>query len=320
MNFLNRKASLASLAAALVLSGCVAAPPPAHQYGANTSAVAHIPLPTYYGLYAVVSGTLVRLDGAPEWERSTWSNRENLPPDVSFVVFSRQLGTSSQPLDSMVTIGRVASVRYQRTASGQVIPHAVGTVWASPNLPGYLVALEFEPIPGHPDMIVAKPQASLPAGLYALRLNGTEAENSRFGVAWPRVQQSEYAARYCVEQDPRGYQPCGAILPGSGASAAASLPGNADFVVRDLHSSRVKDNDGAPELVIEGKLVNKSPIAAIMPALAATLLDAQNQVLQALPAVSLPATPLDPGAVYDFRINVTNPAPDAAQVRVTPTA
>lgn len=329
MTFMERTFSLAGLAAALVLSGCVASAPPARygeaEYGyaqnaTATGALAHVPLPTYYGLYAIEGGELVRLDGPPEWERSTWSTREDLPTDVSFILFSRQIGNASRGLNDLITVERVASVRYQRTASGQLITHAPGTVWASPNLPGYRIALEFEPVPGHPDMVIAKPQTLLPAGLYSLKLNGAETENSRFGVAWSRTQQSEYAARYCVEQDPNGYRPCGAVAPSSDTFATASRQGTSDFVVRGLHSSRVTNNDGAPELVIQGQLINNSPIPAIMPALTATLLDAQNQVLQALPAVSLPATPLGPGAAYNFRINVTNPAANASQVRVTPTA
>ncbi|MGH7071758.1 MAG: DUF3426 domain-containing protein [Acetobacteraceae bacterium] len=319
MKFIRLGFPFAGLVAALAVSGCAATAP----YTAQSTAVGparNIPLPAYYGLYALGQGTLVRLNGPSGWERQTWSSREDMPTGVSFFVFSRDLGADSQPLDQTVTLNRVASVRYERTSAGELISHPVGSVWASPDLPAYQLALEFEPVPGHPDMIVAKPESELPPGLYSLKLKGTEVQNSRFGVAWSSVQQATYAAENCVEQYPGGYQPCGAPPLAATANTTAPAENTADFVVRDLHSSRIRGNDGAPGLVIEGELVNNSPIPAIMPALAATLLDARNQVLQALPAVTLPSNPLAPGGVYNFRINVTNPVPGAANVRVTPTA
>lgn len=319
MNSIRLGFPLTGLVLAFALSGCAATPP----YTAQSTAVgpaSNIPLPVYYGLYAFDQGALVRLNGPSGWERQTWSSREDMPADVSFLVFSRELEADSQPLDQTVTLNRVASVRYERTSAGELISHPVGSVWASPNLPAYQLALEFEPVPGHPDMIVAKPESGLPPGLYSLKLKGAEVQNSRFGVAWSSVRQASYAEENCVEQYPGGYQPCGVTPPVITADTTAPAEHTADFVVRDLRSSHVRGNDGAPGLIIEGELVNTSPIPAIMPALAATLLDAQNQVLQALPAVTLPSTPLAPGGVYNFRINVTNPAPDAANVKVTPTA
>lgn len=324
MKLIRLTVPFAGLGALLALAGC-AAPPPYAVQSETVAPAANIPLPTYYGLYALDAGTLVRLNGPSEWERRTWSNREDMPTNVSFLAYSRDLGAESTPLDQAVTLERVASVRYERTSAGEIITHPVGSVWASPDLPAYQVALAFEPVPGHPDMIVATPASPLPAGLYSLKLHGTEVEDSRFGVAWSTVPQAAYAAQNCVEKYPGGYSPCGAAPQAGtlGTAAPAQYSANqptADFVVRNLRSHHVTETNGAPELVIQGELINTSSIPAIMPALAATLLDAQNQVLQALPAVTLPATPLAPGGVYDFRINVANPAPGAANVRVTPTA
>jgi Protein of unknown function (DUF3426) len=320
MKVLHPKFSLAGLAVALALSGCAVSSPPAAEYGSDVTAAPHVPLPTFYGLYALNGGDLVRLDGPSAWERSTWPTREDLPPDVSFLVFSRDLAVSSRPLDSVITVGRAASVNYERTSTGELITHQPGSVWASPDLPGYQFPLEFEPVADHPDMIIAKPVSQLPAGLYSLKLKTAEVQSSRFGIAWSSVNESQYAASYCIEKDPSGYAPCGATTPGYGPAAGVYGQQTARFLVRNLHSSHIQSNDGAPALLIQGELINNSSIPAIMPALSATLLDAQNQVLQALPAVTLPATPLAPGGVYDFRINVTNPAANASQVRVTPTA
>jgi len=320
MKSIHQRSSVACLAVALALSGCVVSPPQTAQSGSDASTSTIGPLPTFYGFYALDGGELIRLDGSADWERQTWATREDLPPDVSFLLFSRQLADISQPLDNAITVGRVASVRYEHTSAGGIISHPPGSVWASPNLPGYQLPLEFEPVPDHPDMIIAKPESPLPAGLYSLKLTTSNAQNARFGVAWSSVQQAEYAAQYCVELDAGGYAPCGTSMPGNDTVASASVQPMAGFVVRNLRSSHITGNDGAPALLIEGELINKSSIPAIMPALSATLLDAQNQVLQALPAVTLPATPLAPGGIYDFRINVANPAANASQVRVTPTA
>ncbi|MGH7103655.1 MAG: DUF3426 domain-containing protein [Acetobacteraceae bacterium] len=322
MKFIRLAVPFTGLVAALTLAGC-AAPPPYAVQSETVAPAANIPLPTYYGLYAVDAGTLVRLDGPSEWERRTWSGREDMPTNVSFLAFSRALGGESAPLDQAVTLERVASVRYERTSTGEIITHPVGAVWASPDLPAYQVALAFRPIPSHPDMIIATPNSPLPPGLYSLKVHGAETQDSRFGVAWSTVPQATYGAQNCVEKYPGGYSPCGATVPAGGTMTPAQYSAHqstGDFVVRNLRSQHLTETNGAPELVIQGELINTSSIPAIMPALAATLLDAQSQVLQALPAVTLPATPLAPGGVYDFRINVANPAPGAANVRVTPTA
>lgn len=311
---------LIGLAAALLLSGCVAVPPETAQHVPPVSPSANIPLPSFYGLYAMDQGTLVRLVGSSNWEVRTWSAREDLPPDVSFLVYSRDLTMTARPLDQMILLERVASVREQQTAAGTVTPEPVGSTWAAPNLPDYRMMLNFEPVPDHPDMVVAAPEEPLSPGLYSLKLVGGEVQASRFGVAWSSVAVNDYASRYCVDQYPDGYRPCGAAMPTNAAVPNAPTTGTADFVVRNLHSVHTTANDGVPALIIEGQLVNMSPIPAIMPPLAAALLDADNHVLQALPSVTPPTTPLGPHGTYDFRITVTNPAPDAARVRVTPMA
>ncbi|MDA8048675.1 MAG: hypothetical protein M0002_01460 [Rhodospirillales bacterium] len=326
---------LAGLAFVLGLSGCAAQPAgTAFNAPAGTGAAGFgpgSPLPRIYGLYAVNGGALIRLNGSKTWERRTWSVRDALAPEVNFIVFSRRLASDSQPLSSSVLLERVASVRYKQTASGSVIPYTVGARWASPNLPAYRIPLEFAPVPNQPSMIVAVPQEPLTPGLYSLKLLGKAVWNSRFGIAWSSVAVNQYAAQNCVDKFLGGYRPCGAVPTASSALASDPIARGAApvnlvpaaterFAVRDLRSARVVQGDGARTLVIEGELVNTSSVRALMPALAVSLLGPQGTVVQALPAVTLPGRPLDPGGVYNFRINVSNAASGATGVRVTPTA
>lgn len=273
----------------------------------NTQATAispGVPLPKFYGLYAVNRNAFVRLDGSPDWEIQTWPNRENLPADVQFLMFGRQFSMSLQPLDRSIVLERVASVRSEKTAAGTLVLHPLGTVWAAPNLPAYRIGLEFRPVPDHPDMVIAQPDSPLPPGLYSLKLLGEgEVLESRFGVAWSRVAESQYAAEYCVDLYPNGYEPCGA-----------------EFAVYDLRAARGTASDNSQSLIIEGKLVNTSPVPALLPALATSLMNAQGQVVQDLPPLSFQGGMLDPGGVYNFRITVSDPVAGATRLRITPTS
>ena len=314
-----------TLVATFLLSGCYAAPSEDFGSAQPPATDVPVPLPNYYGLYAINQNALVRLEGSPDWERRTWSEREDLAPQVRFLAFSRALASNSEPLDRVITLSRVASLRDDATAVGVETAHPPGSVWLSPDLPDYRIRLEFQPVPDHPEIVIAQPESPLPPGLYSLKLNGNEVQNSRFGIAWSSVQANQYAARYCVDRYPGGYQSCASSAPSgtdAGATTRASTPaaGETHFVVRDLHSARARSGDGASGLIIEGELVNTSQVAAILPALSATLLDGQGQVVQVLPSVTLSGSPLDPGATYNFRINVSNPAVGAAQVRVAPIA
>lgn len=325
MNTIAIRLPYAGLATALLLSGCYAAPPE-NVGGAQPAATdVSVPLPSYYGLYAINQNALVRLDGSSGWERQTWTEREDLAPQVRFLAFNRDLGLNAQPLDRSITLSRVASLRDDATAVGTETPHPPGSVWVTPDLPAYQIPLEFEPVPDHPEMVIAQPESPLPPGLYSLKLHGNDVVNSRFGVAWSSVQQRQYAAQYCVDHYPGGYQSCATAAPGGttvGTTTLATAPAASEvrFAVRDLHSARSTSGDGSPDLVIEGELVNTSQVQAILPALSATLLDGEGRVVQVLPSVTLSGPPLDPGGTYNFRINVANPAPGASQVRVAPIA
>jgi hypothetical protein len=301
---------LPGLLAALALSACTLPPQDSGtDASANTvTSQPQVPLPQYYGLYALNQGELLPIGNSSQLELQNWASEQDLAPETSFLVYSRNLAIDNEPLDSAIILEHVARVRDERAADGTMIP--LPNSWAAPNLPGYQIPLQFEPVAGHPDMVIAAPEAPLAPGLYSLKLNGTDIWDSRFGIAWSSVAAQQYAMQYCVEKLPSGYQPCTTIGGNEGSEA---------FAIRDLRSLHTTDANG-PALVIEGQLVNTSSVGEILPALSASLLDDQDQVVQALPAVTLPEQELEPGGVYDFRINVTNPAPDAARVRVAPNA
>ncbi len=163
---------------------------------------------------------------------------------------------------------------------------------------------------GHPDMLIASPTSPLEPGLYSLSFHAPESWSSRFGVAWPSVAIRQYDARYCVDKLPQGFVPCRGHAP---AAASASV------AIRDLRSSRMT-GDGPPRLVIDGDVVNTSQVRENVPPLSVVLLNAQDRVLQSLRHVNVIMPVLQPGRSYHFRIVVTNAAPGATQVRVTPSA
>ncbi len=235
----------------------------------------------YHGLYAVAQNTLLPIGSSAEPDPENGSSRADLSPETSFLIYSRNLTVDPEPLDSAITLGRLAQVRDERTEDGAVIPLASRRT--APNLPGYQVLLQVQPVAGQPDMIIAAPQTLLTAGVYSLKLNGVDVWKSRFGVTWSSISAQQSAAEHCVEKLPSGYQPCIAVS------------GSRGFIVRELRSLHTIEGN-APGLTIEGQLVNISPVNEILPSLSASLLDDQNQMVQALPAVTLPKQVLAPAA------------------------
>jgi hypothetical protein len=69
------------------------------------------PRPEFYGMYALSGNRLVRLDGAPAWEVETWTTRENLPADTTFIIFDPALAAGGAPLRELVQLRHVARVR-----------------------------------------------------------------------------------------------------------------------------------------------------------------------------------------------------------------
>jgi|SRR5579872_490482 len=302
-----------------------------------------LPIPPTYGLYAYDGDQLIRLDGDSNWERSTWSSRSDLPPKVEFVVFSRSLTTDPTPLQKLIELRRVAHVRNDVSGNGNVVP-AQNNRWAAPNLPDYQVALNFTPVPGHSDMVVAAPSDPLAQGLYSFSLAARpQPLDSRVGIGWSDVDQNQYAEAHCVDSYPGGYRLCAesdarandpaagmianqpaANQPAAMTVAAVPAPGTnasvANLTVMNLRSSR-SFVAGSRTLVVEGNLVNtSSALRTVPPQLVLSLLGADGTVLQTVAIADLPPAVLAPGDSYHFRSEVTDPPADAVRVRVTPTS
>jgi hypothetical protein len=203
--------------------------------------------------------------------------------------------------------------------------------WAAPDLPSYLIDVNFRPIPGKPDMTIVQPNGQLPPGLYSLRFNGgATAMTARFGVNWPHIQLARYEDTNCVDKTPQGYQPCWAPEPAgyrnddarSASDSAIARPrraANEDrqfLAVRNL-TTRERSNGGETALIIHGNVVNTSRHALEVPQLFARIMDAKGSVLRTIPFDGLRATRLAPGQSYGFDIDVANPPAGATAVRVT---
>jgi hypothetical protein len=315
----------------LVIAACGSSQPQL-----NLGNQSSLPIPPNYGLYAYDGDQLIRLDGDSNWERSTWSNRSDLPPKVEFVVFNRSLTTDPTPLQDVIELRRVAHVRNDVNGNGNVVP-AQNNRWAAPDLPVYRVALNFTPVPGHSDMVVAEPSDPLAQGLYSFSLQTrSQPLDTRVGIGWSDVDQTQYAEAHCVDSYPAGYRLCsesdarandpaaGTIgnQPAAMTVAAVPAPGTnavvANLTVKDLRSSR-SVVAGALTLVVEGDLVNTSAaLRTVPPQLVLSLLGADGTVLQNVAIADLPPAVLAPGDSYHFRSEVSDPPANAVRVRVTP--
>lgn len=97
-----------------------------------------------------------------------------------------------------------------------------------------------------------------------------------------------------------------------GFSSRESSP----LVVRDLTTRKVTI-DGQNRLIIEGNIINVSPVSQTAAELYGKVLDAQNTVLRNLPIPNWSPVVVLPGASLHFRIDTPVPPPPAARVRVT---
>ena len=108
------------LSLVLLLASC-GSPAPARQQLSLGPAEDGVAAPPYFGLYAVTSSGLIRLNGDKQWEVRTWSHRNDLSGRVRFLVFSRWLTMDATPEDRAIVLERVAHVRATRTANGAII-------------------------------------------------------------------------------------------------------------------------------------------------------------------------------------------------------
>jgi hypothetical protein len=306
----NFSVKILAVSSLILLASC-GSPSPARQQLSLGPSDGGVAAPPYFGLYAVTSDGLVRLNGDTQWEERTWNNRNDLRGNLRFLVFSRWLSMDATPENKAITLERVAHVRSTTDADGTVVRRP--DMWASPHLPEYRIPLNFAPVQGHSDMLLASPAERLPPGLYSLSFHAPENLTARFGVAWPSVAMNQYDARYCVDKLPHAFVAC------EGDTTNLTTGSSTTIAIRDLRSSRTAGR-GSGRLVIDGDVVNTSREQETVPPLSVVLLDARDQVLQSLRNVNVDMPTLLPGRSYHFRIVVTNAATNATRVRVTPAA
>lgn len=207
---------IVAVALAPVLAGCGSSREAADNDGATTGQIvalarpSQIPRPEFYGLYAITNGRLIRLDGASNWEVETWPARENLPTDTIFVIFDPSLARSATPLREYLQLRQVARVRNAVVLSTATVRPLEQDEWVAPDLPPFRVSLEFSPVEGHHDMVVALPQRRLDPGLYEIQLRQQPVlTTGRFGVNWKSVNQTAYATTYCVDRFQGANEPYG---------------------------------------------------------------------------------------------------------------
>lgn len=198
----------------------------------------NIPVPEYYGTYAVVEGRLVKLDsdpfrpektvnarfgqrngvgnilqGQPVVAASTAAAIAKFTPDFTIIVFSQPSGMQS-PLDvaKSLRIEPLVFVRNLTVDTGwpnKVRRSGAENGWDSGEAPELLgvasgdrsKAMEFlvKPMPGHQDMVIAVPSQPLAPGVYKL----SEGEGSPFsragGIHFAVEPISDGEASKCVD-------------------------------------------------------------------------------------------------------------------------
>lgn len=110
-------------------------------------------------------------------------------------------------------------------------------------------------------------------------------------------------------------QPVAAVQTAATAEEAPA-PQGSPLVVRDLTTRKVT-TDGQMRLMVEGDIVNVSPVRQTAAALYGKVLDSQDTVLRNLPMPNWSPVVVLPGASLHFRIDTPVPPPPAARVRVT---
>lgn len=295
-----------AVAAATGLSACASDPRP------------HVPIPEDPGLYAVPAlredpddeDYLQRLDGDEDWETETWNEREDLSPDVQFVIQDPALagGASAQDL---VELWRVAWVRSELRSDGGAAP-VQGSQWQVARLDPFRVPLVYRQVAGHPGTIHAVPQERLPGGLYSLQLRNSAAPRSaRFGVDWDILDRQDYSAANCVDRRSGGssYVLCGA--PQTVASPAGA--GGLEISLLDPVAQTVS---GQRILVLQGVITNEGSATRAIPPLEAALQDRNGAVLGRW-SFAAEQPQLDPGESSTFRTEIRDAPAETSRVNVT---
>jgi hypothetical protein len=193
------------LTAILLMAGIAACASPSKQQQTSS-----YPVPDQPGIYALNGTELRRLDGDPNWEATTWSNRSNLASNTQFIVSDPSLVTRAP---GSVELWRVAWVRSEINAANQAMP-VNGNVWDVAPITAYSVPIRYDSPRNKPSVVRITPTVPLSPGLYTIRINEPGARQARLGVGWDSLDQRQYSAVNCVDRYVAEgvYRPCNAAI------------------------------------------------------------------------------------------------------------
>lgn len=286
--------------ALLVVAGCASSESHPNRGESRSTG----PIPGDDGIYAYDGDHLARLDGDPKWERKTWDQRSNLASGTVLLVRSPAIGRLAQPAGA-VRLRKVAWVRSEISDAGRVTP-IPGSKWHSVPFADLEVPVDFtSDRDSHPDVIEVRPTQPLQPGLYSLYLDAGEASRrARFGVKWPSVDKTAYAAGVCLDHytgSNAGYKPCAAQSAKSGRDK--------------LQIYLVHPQTAGRSVVISGVIVNNSAHAQRVPILTARLRGIDGSVL-ARWQFRASRSVLKPGRSTSFRSVVSDAPQQTRSVNV----
>lgn len=268
-------------------------------------------IPRQPGFYALEDGDRRRLDGKPEWERKTWTERSNLSPEVSFLIRDRRLAAATDDPAQLIQLHRVGWIRSEITAAGEIRP-VTGSQWANAQIEELRVPVRLHRDGDHQDVVRVTPLSALAPGLYTLSAHlPSTPVNARFGVRWPAVNQHEYAAAHCVDRYPSSPAKKYKVCTDQDLSFASAL------LKVHLVKPEIRDLPGAGrELVVKGVVLNTAERSLLVPPLRAQLRNREGAVVERWQFVA-DTKSLSPGASVSFESRFSNPPVGAADVQVT---
>jgi hypothetical protein len=267
------------------------------------------PIPEDPGLYAwKTNGELQRIDGPQDWEVKTWSSRSDLDPGTRFIAYDPAAKNAAGMTATDFSLWRVSWLRSEIGADGAAGPRQ-GSEWVTARLEPFAVQLEERVSRVDPGAVLITPAQPLEPGLYSFQIDSPQgAKVARLGIDWSSVDRRNYSARNCVDAyagQQESYHLCSA--QGEALNQLA-LDGLEITLVDPL---RVGDS-----LVIQGVVVNTAQQAREVPALEATLRDAQGGVLKRW-VFNPGQSRLEPGERLKFKTNAPPTMLNASKVQVS---
>ena len=193
-----------------------------------------VPVPEYYGTYAVVDGHLLRLEAKTFHPRTTsvdfatYSTEEGIeagqpaalapksvqvpvfPANLKLVVYENGSPNTDFHLDSLVFVKNMALSQMNRIPQNRIRPSYPVNGWDNSGgdyqtFTGYPkegFEFRFKPVAGHPDMVVAGLDDPLPPGIYRLFRNNEDSTTATLlgggtGLVFAVEPVSEGEAREC---------------------------------------------------------------------------------------------------------------------------